>query len=161
MQHRVHTLFQRLLHIFFRMTRGLTLGVRAVIRNENGEFLLVRHTYTPGWHFPGGGVEKGETVLQALRKEVEQETGLKIVGKPRLHGIFHNSHVSSNDHVAVFLCAIDAPELARVRSAEISKIQYFSMEHLPADIDPGTKIRMREIANCDSVNEHWIAQEGR
>ena len=51
-------LFSRALHTYFLLTRGLTIGVRAIVRTEDDKFLLVRHTYTPGWHFPGGGVEK-------------------------------------------------------------------------------------------------------
>jgi hypothetical protein len=46
---------------WFRLTRGQTLGVRAVVRDGDGAFLLVRHTYVPGWTFPGGGVDRLET----------------------------------------------------------------------------------------------------
>ena len=58
----------------------MTLGVWAVVRSPNGEFLLVRHTYTPGWHFPGGGVELGQAVEAALADELTQETGLCVSG---------------------------------------------------------------------------------
>ena len=87
-------LVSRLLHTYFLMTRGLTIGVRAIVRSDDGKFLLVRHTYTPGWHFPGGGVEKGESAERALSNELRQETGLRLIGKPRLHGVFHNCSVS-------------------------------------------------------------------
>ena len=50
----------------------MTLGVRSAVRSPTGEFLLVRHTYTPGWHFPGGGIEVGQAVEEALA----YETGL-------------------------------------------------------------------------------------
>jgi 8-oxo-dGTP pyrophosphatase MutT (NUDIX family) len=60
------TLLSRILHTYFLMSRGLTIGVRAIVRSDDGKFLLVRHTYIPGWHFPGGGVEKGETAERAL-----------------------------------------------------------------------------------------------
>ena len=56
----------RILHFYFRLARGLTLGVRAVVLNDRGEVFLIRHTYTPGWQFPGGGVEVGETLADAL-----------------------------------------------------------------------------------------------
>lgn len=64
------TLFSRALHDYFLMTRGLTLVVRAIVRSDDGRFLAVRHTYTPAWHFPGGGVEKGETAQAALKQGI-------------------------------------------------------------------------------------------
>ena len=62
--------FSKFLHIYFRIWRGLTLGVRAVVRMPNGEYLLVRHTYKPEWHFPSGGVELGQPVEGALADEL-------------------------------------------------------------------------------------------
>ena len=103
------SLFSRALHTYFLMARGLTLGVRAIVQSDDGKFLLVRHTYTPGWHFPGGGVEKGETAVAALKNELLQETGLRLEGTPVFHGVFHNSGVSRRDHVLVFVCDVRAP----------------------------------------------------
>ena len=82
----------------------MTLGVRAVVRSPNGEFLLVRHTYTPGWHFPGGGIEVGQAAEVALADELAQETGLCVSGAAQLHGIFFNSCAIARYHVVVYLC---------------------------------------------------------
>ena len=67
-------LFQR----WFRLRRSLTLGVRALVLDDEGRVLLVRHTYKPDWMLPGGGVEKGETALQALRHELRDEVSIHI-----------------------------------------------------------------------------------
>jgi 8-oxo-dGTP pyrophosphatase MutT (NUDIX family) len=54
--------------------------VRAVVVNDNGEFLLVRpHGYRDGeWTLAGGGVEQGETVHQAMRREIAEELGVAL-----------------------------------------------------------------------------------
>jgi ADP-ribose pyrophosphatase YjhB (NUDIX family) len=66
----------------FRHEGGLKLRqkVRAVVVNEHGEFLLVRpHGYREGeWTLAGGGVEDGETVQQAMRREIAEELGVSL-----------------------------------------------------------------------------------
>src|SRR5271163_817607 len=59
----------RAAHLSFLLMRPMTLGVRAVVIDDNDRVLLVRHGYVSGWHFPGGGVEVGETCSQALARE--------------------------------------------------------------------------------------------
>lgn len=148
-------LFSRTLHTYFLMRRGLTLGVRAIVRSDDGKFLLVRHTYTPGWHFPGGGVEKGQTVEQALSSELQQETGLRLIGKPVMHGAFHNSCVSKRDHVLAYLCDVQGSLETKPTSMEIAETGYFAFEALPPDTDPGTVRRMREIVSGAAITESW------
>lgn len=148
-------LFSRLLHTYFLMTRGMTLGVRAIVQSEDGKFLMVRHTYTPGWHFPGGGVETGEASEEALRKELLQETGLKLLGKPTLHGVFHNNGVSKRDHVLAFRCSVEGTHAGKRSSLEIAEVGYFDFNSLPPDVDPGTLRRMREIVYGNTPGQTW------
>ena len=147
--------FSRALHTYFLMRRGLTIGVRAIVRSDDGKFLLVRHTYTPGWHFPGGGVEKGETIEQALSNELLQETGLRLADKPVFHGVFLNNGVSKRDHVMAYLVGVKGSVDAKPASIEIAEIGYFDFENLPPDTDPGTVRRMREIVCGDVKTENW------
>lgn len=143
------------LHKYFLFTRGLTVGVRAIVRSRDGKFLLVRHTYTPGWHLPGGGVEKGETIERALRKELEQETGLELVGRPRLHGVFLNDGVSGRDHVFVYLCDVSNDVPSNRTSIEIADVGYFDSTELPNGIDAGTERRIRELIEGTEPAEKW------
>ena len=90
------------LHPWFRLTRGSTLGVRAAVIDAEGRvLLLVRHSYAPGWIFPGGGVERGETVYDAVRREMHEEAGIVIEGEPLLHGVFANHQQFMGDHSPV------------------------------------------------------------
>ncbi|UDI79058.1 NUDIX hydrolase [Staphylococcus taiwanensis] len=52
--------------------------VYALIQNEEGNVLLVHNTDGGGWSLPGGKVKYGETLVEALKREVREETGLAI-----------------------------------------------------------------------------------
>ena len=147
--------FSVILYIYFKIRRGMALGVRAVVRSPNGEFLLVRHTYTPGWHFPGGGVEVGQAVEAALADELVQETGLCVSAVAQLHGIFFNSCVSARDHIVVYLCDAIGELPNKPPSLEISELGFFAPECLPSDVDPGTAQWIREIAFRKPISGEW------
>lgn len=55
------------------------VGVAALIRNERGDLLLQRRSDTGGWGTPGGLCELGERLEDALRREVQEETGLEVL----------------------------------------------------------------------------------
>lgn len=113
------------------------------------------NTYTPGWRFPGGGVEKGETVVAALKNELLQETGLRLESTPVLHGVFHNNGVSKRDHVLAYLCNVEGIVVSKPTSPEIAEVGYFDIDDLPDDTDPGTVRRMREIVYENVPGQTW------
>lgn len=53
------------------------LVVGCLVRNDEHQLLLVRHR-ARGWELPQGRVEEGETLLMALHREVQEETGVAI-----------------------------------------------------------------------------------
>ena len=105
----------RLLHWSFLVARPMTLGVRGIVINPDDEILLVRHGYVSGWHFPGGGVEVGETFVESLTRELEEEARIAIEGPPVLHGLFFNTQTSRRDHVAALRCS-ELPDFRRTQA---------------------------------------------
>ena len=79
-------------HLYWRLARGMTLGVRGVVFDGGNRVFLVRHSYVSGWHLPGGGVEVGETFLDALVRELMEEGRIELTGEAALHGVFFNSY---------------------------------------------------------------------
>ncbi len=143
------------LHLYFRLRRGMTLGVRAAVLNEASEVLLVRHTYTPGWHLPGGGVEPNETLVDALAKELREEANITLTGPATLHGVFLNRHVSVRDHVAVFIVRAFAQSAPKKPDREIAEARFFPLSALPEKTTPGTRRRLAEIIEGGERPAEW------
>ena len=144
-----------LLHFFWRFTRGLTLGVRAVVIDAGGKVFLVRHSYVSGWHLPGGGVEAGETLVQALARELREEGNIEVVDAPRFHGVFYNPVDSPRDHVAVFVVRVFRQDPAIRPNREIVERGFFSLDALPAETTPGTRRRLAEVLEGAPVAAKW------
>ncbi|MCB1471773.1 MAG: NUDIX domain-containing protein [Rhodobiaceae bacterium] len=142
---------------YWRLTRAMTLGVRGVVRDGDGRVLLVKHSYLPGWHLPGGGVERGETLMFALRRELQEEGGVEVAGAPRLHGVFA-SRSFAGDHVAVFVVE-DWRAVAHSHGHEITGCDFFDLAQLPQDTTEGTRARLSEIFAGAPVSEFWSREE--
>jgi ADP-ribose pyrophosphatase YjhB (NUDIX family) len=137
-----------------RLSRGATLGVRGLALDERGRVLLVEHTYIHGWHLPGGGVERGETAEQAVAKEMMEEAGVAIIGRPRLLSIHDNSRKFPGDHVLFY--RIDAWRQAEpTQRGEISQIGFFAPDALPEGTTRATRQRIREALEGVEIDPLW------
>ena len=143
----------KLLHKLFLMTRPLTVGVRCVLVNNESKVLLVRHTYVDGWHLPGGGVDAGESVQESVLREVKEETGFTLDDTPSLVAVFHNKEITHRDHVVLFLSEISAKTSMQSTSFEIESSRFFSVEALPKDLDPFSKVLLRSALNLSFDKE--------
>lgn len=151
---RIEPLVRPLVFMWFRMHRGMTLGVRAVVEDGQGRVVLVKHTYVPGWHLPGGGVERGEPATLAVRRELEEEAGVSPAGEPQLIGIFSNHVRFRGDHVLLYRIA-DWSGCETDHEGEIEAVDWFAPDNLPADTSPSTRQRLREIYEGVEVSTDW------
>ncbi|MGK9053828.1 NUDIX domain-containing protein [Neorhizobium petrolearium] len=143
-----------LMHRFFLVRRGMTLGVRAACFDTEGRIFLVRHTYIPGWYMPGGGMEPLETALDALRKELREEGNLEIRGEPELFHVYYNRNASKRDHVLFYRVTVEqtAP---RAPDREIAESGFFPLDALPKDTTSATRRRLKELGGEAERSDYW------
>lgn len=144
-----------LMHLYWRFSRGMTLGVRACVVDEAGRVLLVRHSYTPGWHFPGGGVEVGQTMRAALAAELREEANVVMTGAPDLVGVYLNERTSRRDHVALYRVERWQQPAPFRPTREILESRFFPLAELPADTTRGTRARLAELFEGRERSERW------
>lgn len=144
------------LHLFLAgVRRRITVGARAVLI-DGDRVLLIRHTYLPGWQFPGGGVEPFETAQAAAAREAAEETGYVVQGRPVLHGLYLNRIAGGGrDHVAVFVWRDFSKGRAFRANHEIAELGWFEVGALPADVEPGTGRRIAEIVGGLARAAEW------
>jgi ADP-ribose pyrophosphatase YjhB (NUDIX family) len=138
------------------VTPGVTLGVRALVVDSLRGVLLVRHTYMPGFHLPGGGVDPGESAREAALRELLEETGV-AAEHAELVGLYFNKSLGNRDHVAVFAVTrfVCPPGGTLTTSREIAEAGFFPLDDLPAATTAPTRRRLKEYLSGAAPAEIW------
>jgi 8-oxo-dGTP pyrophosphatase MutT (NUDIX family) len=152
---RLEPLLRRVFHLYWRIARGMTLGVRGLVLDGDNKVFLVKHSYVSGWHLPGGGVEVGETFLEALRRELMEEGRIELTDEPPLHGLFFNAHVSPRDHVAVYVVRQFRQDRQPEPNREIVECGFYDAAALPAETTKGTRLRIAEVLDGAARIATW------
>lgn len=137
------------------LRRAMTLGVRIMVEDEAGRVLLVRHTYVPGWHFPGGGVDIGESAEAAVVRELREETGLICGARPKLAGVYRSLAGAGRDHVVLYRLSAFLGTPAAGTDGEIAEARFFQRDALPAQTSRATAARLAEMEAGGEVSETW------
>lgn len=143
-----------IVHFYWRFSRPATLGARGMAIDPAGRVFLIKHSYIDGWHLPGGGVETGETVREALTRELAEEGDIHPTAPPVLHGVYFNRNVSRRDHVALFVVRAFRQGTPRP-NREIVAHAYFAPDALPPDTGRATRARIAEVFDGAPVSEYW------
>ncbi len=115
------------------------IGVFALIFNDDGHILLGHRRDIDWWNLPGGGTELGETVDEALRREVREETGLEVEIE-QLTGVY--SKPQKQEIVLTFRCRITGGILHPTEETRESR--YFAPNALPHNTLPKHRQRVED-----------------
>ena len=125
------------------LVKPVSLGVRLLMIRD-GQVLLVKHVYEPEWYLPGGAVENGETLEEAVRREAREETGATL-RRLQLFGAYTHTERGTPDHVITFLS--ENFDLTCQSDDEIEFCRFFPLDALPEPLSSGSASRIREYRN--------------
>jgi len=113
------------------------VGVHAVITDEEGRILILKSTYDGcRWGLPGGSVDPGETIHEALYRECREELGLEV-NIFYLSGVYY--HKAYNSHSCIFRCELEKGNIKL--SSEHSEYRYISLDEL-------SEVQRQRVMDC-------------
>ena len=127
----------RVAHTRFTVTAG------AVIFNDKGEVLLLKHRFRAGsgWGLPGGFMEKGEQPIDALRRELREEIGLELDDVK----VFAARSFRKPKQVEVLFRA-RANAQVQSRTVEVERAEWFAIDALPEGLPRDQRVYIERAA---------------
>lgn len=138
--------------LYWFIFRPVTIGVKVISINSNNQVLLVKNRYDTYWYLPGGGVKKGETLLDCARREMKEETNVEV-DELKVLGVYSNFREHKSDHVILMQTDITDQELTK--GLEVDQLEFFDFKALPDDISPATKRRLKEYQMSTISSGQW------
>lgn len=121
------------------LLRRPVIGIAAAARTEGGKWLLIRRGDSGGWALPGGTLEWGENLRVAIERELEEETGAKVVALGGLLGVYSRPDRDPRFHAVTVLveATVTEPRSPPLNSVEILEVRAFDEQDLPKDLSHG------------------------
>jgi ADP-ribose pyrophosphatase YjhB (NUDIX family) len=108
------------------------VGVLAVALDEQQERVLIRRAETGSWGLPGGMVEYGERLEEALARELREETGYRVTQVTRVVGVYSAPDRDPRIHsVCVLVEARVVRGAQELNPLEVSEVHSFAVAALP------------------------------
>ena len=149
----IMTLVHQTLRAYWFFRRPVTKGARAIAITPGGRIILIRHSYIPGWHLPGGGCRAGEEARAAVLRELREEIGLISHGGVEFLAEYAHVIDFKDDRVSLFV-ATDVVYAAG-RSLEVDEVMEFPMDDLPPGVSAPTRRRLAEFRGTAPISREW------
>ena len=127
-------------------------GVAGAVFNAQGQVLLIKQSYTKGWRFPGGGVDRGESPDKALVRELSEEVGL-TGGEAEFFGLYTRRAGWATNLIAFY--RVTGGSVNFRPNWEVREAGFFDPMNPPDGITPATLRRLQELAGALPKDEYW------
>lgn len=143
----------KLRRLYWRIVQPQTIGARAIVVDEHGAILLVKHKYGKGWFLPGGRVKKSENPELGMQRELKEELGITSLHTSEVLGTYTNVQEYKKDTITVYV----VKQFTHTDKShfEIESKGFFSPNNLPEDTSPGTKRRIKEYLKQQPITKTW------
>ena len=129
---------------------NLQVGVKILLKDDSGKYLLLRRSKEKypelhgQWDIAGGRIEAGTLLIENLKREIAEETGLDLVGEPEL--IFAQDILGTDNHVVRLTYTGVASGRIRL-SDEHDEYRWFSLDEIKKldDLDSYVSVVFKEI----------------
>ncbi len=130
---KTYKILNRLRKIYWFILRPKTVGVKCLIENSAREYLLIKTTYSGDyWAIPGGGVKSGESVENAVTREVSEEVGINVTNL-KLVGSYSSDIEYKRDMIHLFTAKVSS-HYFNLNQGEISVAQWFPKDQMPNNV---------------------------
>lgn len=133
-----------LARLYWKILNPRTVGSRALLLFED-KILLVKNLNLPYWTMPGGGVARGETPQQCLKREIWEELAVSIENTEYELGTYRSSKEGKRDEIHVFVVRLLSAKFEK--QWELADAKWFPLNELPTDMSPATVGRIKEYEN--------------
>jgi 8-oxo-dGTP diphosphatase len=137
------------------LLRRPVVGIVAAARTADGRLLLIRRSDSGKWALPGGTLEWGENLRDAITRELFEETGARVTALGELVGVYSAAERDPRFHAVTVVVAatVSEPDPARVNPLEVTEVGLFRDNELPSDYSHGMADIVKSVVSKTVVWE--------
>jgi 8-oxo-dGTP diphosphatase len=132
--------------------RRPVVGISAAARTRDGRWVLIRRADTGTWGLPGGTLEWGETLTDAIHRELAEEAGVTEAVIGRVVGVWSRPDRDLRFHAVTVVVTADVepPSQSPHNPLEIREVRLFRDDELPAELAMGSTVMLEAARRGES-----------